>query len=171
MSRRLPPPTQHFAFFKLLALPMNLLKFPVITSTNQLARIHIYLTHFNQYYGVDFTSGPFFKELFDFCHQYKLRWMRRGFSTPLLDFLIFRYKLIIYNYIGLNFQEFSDLYRLLCPSVHVSYMTLPPRIAIFTIPLTHKSQGEQINLFQSLYIRDFFPLSYTPFSNEQLPST
>jgi len=35
-------------------------------------------------------KGPFFKELFAYCHKYKLYWLRRGFYTPVLDFLIFR---------------------------------------------------------------------------------
>ena len=35
-------------------------------------------------------KGPFFKDLFAFCHKYKLYWLRRGFYTPILDFLIFR---------------------------------------------------------------------------------
>jgi len=35
-------------------------------------------------------KGPFFTKLFEFCHSYKLGWLRRGFKTPLLDFFIFR---------------------------------------------------------------------------------
>jgi len=35
-------------------------------------------------------KGPFFKDLFSYCHKYKLYWLRKGFSTPLLDFFIFR---------------------------------------------------------------------------------
>ncbi|XP_023343813.1 LOW QUALITY PROTEIN: long-chain-fatty-acid--CoA ligase 4-like [Eurytemora carolleeae] len=35
-------------------------------------------------------KGPFFTALFEFAHKYKLKCLRRGFKTPLLDFFIFR---------------------------------------------------------------------------------
>jgi len=35
-------------------------------------------------------KGPFFRDLFEFCHRYKLRWLQQGFKTPILDFFIFR---------------------------------------------------------------------------------
>ena len=35
-------------------------------------------------------KGPFFKSLFDYCHKYKQKWMRRGYTTPVMDALIFR---------------------------------------------------------------------------------
>lgn len=35
-------------------------------------------------------KGPFFKALFDFCHKYKASWIRRGYSTPIMDRLIFK---------------------------------------------------------------------------------
>jgi len=35
-------------------------------------------------------KGDFFKALFDFSHKYKKSWVRRGFNTPILDFLVFR---------------------------------------------------------------------------------
>ena len=34
--------------------------------------------------------GDFFKALFDFSHKYKQSWVRRGYKTPILDFLVFR---------------------------------------------------------------------------------
>ncbi len=35
-------------------------------------------------------SGEFFKVLFDFCYKYKLDWLKRGYTTPLLDLIIYR---------------------------------------------------------------------------------
>ena len=35
-------------------------------------------------------KGPFFKALFDYCHKYKQKWSRRGYTTPIMDTLIFR---------------------------------------------------------------------------------
>ena len=35
-------------------------------------------------------KGDFFKALFKFSHKYKHSWMRRGYNTPILDFLVFR---------------------------------------------------------------------------------
>ena len=35
-------------------------------------------------------KGPFFKDLFAYCHKYKLYWLRKGFYTPLLDAIIYR---------------------------------------------------------------------------------
>jgi len=35
-------------------------------------------------------KGDFFKALFDFSHKYKKSWVRRGYNTPILDFLVFR---------------------------------------------------------------------------------
>ena len=35
-------------------------------------------------------KGDFFKALFDFSHKYKQGWIRRGYKTPILDFLVFR---------------------------------------------------------------------------------
>ena len=35
-------------------------------------------------------KGEFFKALFAWCHQYKQGWARRGYTTPVLDALVFR---------------------------------------------------------------------------------
>ena len=35
-------------------------------------------------------KGAFFKSLFAYCHQYKQSWARRGYTTPVMDALIFR---------------------------------------------------------------------------------
>jgi len=35
-------------------------------------------------------KGPFFKSLFDFCHNYKTNWVRRGYGTPIMDRLVFK---------------------------------------------------------------------------------
>jgi long-chain acyl-CoA synthetase len=37
-----------------------------------------------------YCVGEFFKRLFEFCYRYKMGWLRRGFTTPLLDLLIYR---------------------------------------------------------------------------------
>ena len=44
-------------------------------------------------------KGAFFKALFDYCHQYKQKWTRRGYTTPIMDLLIFRSirKLVVSN--------------------------------------------------------------------------
>jgi long-subunit acyl-CoA synthetase (AMP-forming) len=36
------------------------------------------------------ASGEFFKVLFDFCYKYKMDWLKKGFTTPLLDLIIYR---------------------------------------------------------------------------------
>jgi len=33
--------------------------------------------------------GPFFSKLIDICYRYRLTWVRRGYSTPIMDRLIF----------------------------------------------------------------------------------
>lgn len=35
-------------------------------------------------------KGEFFKVLFEFCFKYKMDWLKRGFTTPLLDLIIYR---------------------------------------------------------------------------------
>lgn len=35
-------------------------------------------------------KGAFFKALFEYCHNYKQEWSRRGFTTPIMDAVIFR---------------------------------------------------------------------------------
>ena len=35
------------------------------------------------------NRGPFFVELVDFCYKYRLKWLRRGHTTPIMDKLIF----------------------------------------------------------------------------------
>ena len=45
-------------------------------------------------------KGAFFKALFDYCHKYKQKWGRRGYTTPIMDLLIFRSirKLVVSNF-------------------------------------------------------------------------
>lgn len=35
-------------------------------------------------------KGAFFKSLFEFCHTYKTRWVSRGYTTPIMDRLVFK---------------------------------------------------------------------------------
>ena len=35
-------------------------------------------------------KGPFFRRLIDFCYRYKSTYRKRGMSTPILDYLIFK---------------------------------------------------------------------------------
>merc|ERR1719260_723507 len=36
------------------------------------------------------ARGPFFAELVDLCYRYRLKWTRRGFETPIMNWLIFK---------------------------------------------------------------------------------
>jgi hypothetical protein len=36
-------------------------------------------------------SGPTFQQLFNWAYNYRLNAMREGGSTPILDFIVFRY--------------------------------------------------------------------------------
>jgi len=35
-------------------------------------------------------KGAFFKALFEYCHKYKMEWQRKGYSTPIMDTLVFK---------------------------------------------------------------------------------
>jgi len=35
-------------------------------------------------------KGAFFKSLFAYCHKYKMSWQRKGYSTPIMDLLVFK---------------------------------------------------------------------------------
>ena len=36
------------------------------------------------------NRGPFFSELIDFCYKYRLKWLRRGHNTPIMDRIVFK---------------------------------------------------------------------------------
>ena len=36
------------------------------------------------------ARGAFFEELVDFCYQYRLKWLRRGHDTPIMNRIIFK---------------------------------------------------------------------------------